>query len=434
MPKNPEETNPATSVETASSPGAGMDRRIEAARLDWWKRRSFWAVIAVLFVAILAWRFVPASGSTNVDANDIQTGEIVLASFEDYLPVRASVVPATTTLVGVMVDGQVEELLVQDGAVVAKGQALARMDNPELRIQVLSQEAQIASQLGGVAGENLSIQRLRLDRAGQISQAEFDLIQARRELDIREELRNQGFVSEAGVRSYEDEVAYQTERLSQLRAGRAAESRITATQGAMLGATQRRLQQNLTAVRESLEALTLRAPMAGRLTNFDLQPGQRLTQGDPAGQIDSEGSWKLLADVDEYFLGRVQVGQSATTPAGDSLVVSRVLPTVADGRFQVELTFEGNIEGDLNRGQTLDVRITLGAAASATIAPVGGWLDDNETSVFVVDASGSSARRTTIQVGRRNPSQVEILSGLEPGQWIVTSDLSEIQSDTINIR
>ena len=416
------------------APGAAMDRKVEKKKVPWWRDRRLLIAIAVIAIAFVGWRAIPASGSTNVDANDIQTGEVTRAAFDDYLPVRASVAPATTTLVGVMSGGQVEELFVQDGALVTKGQPLARLANPDLELTVLSQEAQIASQLGGVAGENLGIQRSRVDRAGQVAAAEYDLVRARRELDIRQQLHDKGFVSDAGVKSYQEEVDYQSQRLAQLRQGRATEAGITATQGRMLDATRARLQSNLSAVRGSLDALTIRAPMAGRLTNFPLQPGQTLAPGDPAGQVDSEGDWKLEADVDEYYLGRVEVGQKATTSDGATLTVSKVLPTVTDGRFRVELTFEKMPRQSLNRGQTLDVRITLGAAKPALIAPTGGWLTEGGSAAFVIDPDGKHARRVSVTLGRRNPRQVEILSGLEPGQRIVTSNLARVKGDTINIR
>ena len=416
------------------APGAAMDRKVEKKKAPWWRDKRLLIAIAAVAIAFVGWRAIPASGSTNVDADEIQTGEVTRASFDDYLPVRASVVPATTTLVGVMSGGQVEELFVQDGALVTKGQPLARLANPDLELTVLSQEAQIASQLGGVAGENLGIQRSQVDRAGQVAAAEYDLVRARRDLDIRQQLHDKGFVSDAGVKSYQEEVDYQTQRLAQLRRGRATEAGITATQGKMLDATRARLQSNLAAVRGSLDALTIRAPMAGRLTNFPLQPGQTLAPGDPAGQVDSEGDWKLEADVDEYYLGRVEVGQKATTSDGARLPVSKVLPTVTDGRFRVELTFQQLPKQPLNRGQTLDVRITLGAAKPALIAPVGAWLSEGGSSVFVIDTDGKHARRVSVTLGRRNPRQVEILSGLEPGQRIVTSNLARVKGDTINIR
>ncbi|WP_235515933.1 efflux RND transporter periplasmic adaptor subunit [Sphingomonas sp. Leaf9] len=426
-----EATQGASTTETP--PGAAMDKRIARPRRAWWQRRVTWIVVAAVLAAVALWRWLPAAGSTDIAASAIETGEVTRGAFDDYLPVRATVAPRLTTLVGVLSGGQVEQLLVQDGAMVAAGQPLATLANPELRLDVLTREAAIASQLGSIAGEGLGIERSRLDRSAQVSQAEYDLIKARRDLAIRQQLFDKGIVTEAGVAGYRAEAEYQARRLAQLRAGAGTEARITATQGQRLADTQARLSGNLAAVRGGLSALTIRAPAAGRLTNFTLQPGQTLKPGDPAGQVDSEGSWKLTADVDEYYLGRVAVGQKARAE-GATLTVSKVLPAVKEGRFRVELTFD-TTPANLNRGQTLDIRITLGAASKAVVAPVGGWLAvDNGAFAFVVDADGTHATRRPVKLGRRNPEAVEILSGLTPGDRIVTTNLSSVKGDAINIR
>lgn len=411
-----------------------MDRLVERAATPWWLRRGTLVAVALVLAAALVWHFLPASGSTDIAAADIENGAVARVPFADYLPVRATVAPKATTLVGVLSGGQVEKLIVQDGTMVAEGQPLATLANPELRLDVLTREAQIASQLGGVAGENLGIARTRIDRAGQVAQANYDLIKARRELSIRQILHDRGFLSDAGVKSYADEAAYQEKRLAQLRSGSSAEAGITATQGARLDDTRARLETALSAVRAGLDALTIRAPMGGRLTNFTIQPGQTLKPGDPAGQVDSEGSWKLIADVDEFYLGRVALGQKASTD-GARMTVTKVLPAVKDGRFRVELSFDAAPPAGLNRGQTLDIRITLGSTAPALVAPVGGWLESGGgSSVFVLDPDGGHARRRTIRTGRRNPEQVEILSGLEPGDRIVTSNTASVKGDILNIR
>jgi HlyD family secretion protein len=416
-------------------PGAAMDRRLQRPRAAWWRRGRVLAVVALALAELLVWRWLPEGGSTDIAAADVETGEVVRAPFADYLPVRATVAPRVTTLVGVLAGGQVERLIVQDGTMVREGEPLATLANPALKLDVLTREAQIASQLGGVAGENLGIERSRLDRAGQLAQANYDLIKARRALGIRQQLFAKGILTDAGVKSYAEEVAYQEKRVAQLQAGGAAEAEITATQGRRLDDTRGRLERNLAAVRAGLDALVIRAPMAGRLTNFTIQPGQTLKPGDPAGQVDSEGSWKLTADVDEYYLGRVAVGQRARTGDGAALTVAMVLPAVKDGRFRVELTFDAAPPVGLNRGQTLDTRITLGSTAAALVAPVGGWLEaGGGTSAFVLDADGAHARRRTVKTGRRNPEQVEILAGLKPGERIVTSNTASVKGDILNIR
>lgn len=412
----------------------GMDRKIARSVRPLWRRSPVIVAAVIVSVAIAFWYVPPTNGSTDVDTADIEIGSVERAPFADYLPVRATVAPRITTLVGVLSGGQVQDLLTQDGAMVRAGQPLATLANPTLKLDVITREAQIAGQLGGVAGEDLGIERDRLDRAAVISQANHDLVKAKRELDIRQQLHDKGIVSDAGVKTYADEAAYQQKRVAQLQAGGTSEARIIETQQTRLADTRKRLENNLSAVRASLDALVVRAPTAGRLTNFTIQPGQTLKAGDPAGQVDSEGAWKLEADVDEYFLGRVVVGQKAMA-GGSRLTVSRVLPSVKDGRFRIELTFDDSPPLDLNRGQTLDIRITLGNTAPALVAPVGEWLDaGGGNSAFVVDEDGAHARRRAVKTGRRNSDQVEILAGLRPGERIVTSSTASIKGDVINLR
>lgn len=417
-----------------ASSGSAMDRKIDRKNKPWWRRPTAIGIIAMLFVALLVWQLLPQGGSTDVAAADLDIGIVDRARFADYLPVRATVAPRLTTLVGIATGGQVEKLLVQDGSIVALGQPLAMLSNPSLRLDVLAQEAQIVGQLGNVANETLGIERNQLDRTAKIDEGNYDLRRAERALGVRQQLHDKGIISDAGLKSYVDEVAYQRQRVAQLRSGSASESRITAIQRARLNDTRSLLESNLSAVRSGLDALIVRAPAAGRLTNFDLQPGQSIKPGDPAGQIDSEGSWKLEADVDEYYLGRVKVGQQAMADRA-KLTVSKILPTVKQGRFRIEMTFDGNVPTGLNRGQTLDVRVTFSSTAPALVAPVGGWLDSGGgATAFVVDADGRHARRRVVAIGRRNPQQVEVLSGLSPGDHIVTSNTTSVKGDVINIR
>lgn len=409
-----------------------MDRRIARPTARRWRLPA--AIGGALIVALIVWRLIPAAGSTDIAAADIETGMVERKAFEDVLPVRATVAPAITTYVTSVSGGQIDRLVVQDGTSVVTGQPLATLDNPALKLDILTRESGIAGQLGTVSGDDLALEKSRLDRETQSASAGYDLIKARRDLSVQQQLHDQGFVSDAGVASYREQADYQEKRLGQLKTGQVSQDRIAALQARRLADTRARLSGNLSAVEASLGALTLRAPVTGRLTNFTIQPGQMLKPGDPVGQVDSEGAWKLVADVDEYYLGHVQTGQRASSSGNVTLTVTKVLPAVTDGRFRVELGFVGAAPAGLNRGQTLDLRITLGATSMAVLAPVGGWLDSGGgATAFVLDPSGGKARRRAIKVGRRNPETVEILSGLRPGERIVTSNTSAIKGDTINI-
>jgi HlyD family secretion protein len=412
-----------------------MDRKIEIKRVPIWRRPLFLGTAFVVAFVIAILRWLPADGSTNVNSGDIETGIARRAAFNDYLPLRAIVAPRTTTLVGAMSGGQVEQLLAQDGATVAAGQPLAMLANPELKLDIITREAQIASQLSQLSEQDLSLERNRLEREGQIAQASHDLIKARRDLAVREYLHAKGLVADVAVKNLAEDAAFQRKRLSQLETGQETETAIARNQSSGLADARARLASNLAALRSGLDALVIRAPLGGRLTNFTIQPGQTLKAGDSAGQIDSIGFWKLIAEVDEFNLGRVALGQEVVADDGARLTVSKVLPAVINGRFRIELTYVGPPPRALNRGQTLDIRLTLSAVAQTLIVPVGGWLDaGGGASAYVLDADGRYARRRNVRVGRRNPEVAEILSGLRPGERIIVSNTKSLKSNIVNIR
>jgi HlyD family secretion protein len=401
-----------------------MDRKI--ARPKWRDRRLVWAAGALLLIALAAVvaPLIPPPGSLTVKASDLEIGVAARAPFQDYLPVRGEVAPLHTVFVTAVSGGQVDKVIVQDGAQVVAGAALAMLSNPQLKLDVTSKEATIADQLGGVTGQELTLERNRLDRQKEIAETSYNLLTAEHELDARQQLHDKGFVSDTMLKTYADTAAYYRNRLAALKDGQAQEAKIEADQAAEIKQTGARLTSNLDVVRSSLDALTIRSPVAGRLTDFTLEPGQSLKPGDPVGQIDSEGAYKLTADVDEFYLGRVTPGQPATADLDGvsvPLTVSKVLPQVTQGRFRTELTFNGRLPDGLRRGESVDIRITLGDTKPALVLPNGGWLEGGGTFVFVLTPDGKRADRRTVAVGRRNPEQVEITAGLRPGERAVTS-------------
>ena len=418
--------------------GSAMDRRIErpyAAR-----RRLIMRIaigVTVVGAAIALWLAMPSANSFTVDAATIRTGAVVRAPFRDFVPLRAEVAPLRTVFVTAISGGQVAELAAADGTMVAAGTPLARLSNPPMELDVASRSADIAGQLSAISGQRLSVQNTRQTGDRDLADARNALSKAQTLLAQKQVLFDKGIITRAAIDPVRDDVAYQRARVAALEHGTAEAGATLADQSSGIAATARQLRESLAMVRASLSALVLRAPVGGRLTAFTLQPGQMLKGGDPVGQIDSEGQWKLTADVDQFYLGRVRTGLSAIADLdGRSypMIVLKVLPQVAAGRFRVELAFQGNPPPTLNRGQTLDVRLVLGADRPAIVAPSGGWLDAGGTTAFVLDGTGKAARRAIV-TARRNPDQVEIVSGLAPGDRIVTTALNTYAPfQAINIR
>jgi HlyD family secretion protein len=386
---------------------------------------------ALLAIAGLAVWLSPSAHAIALKRAETEVAAVRREAFQDYLPIRAEVAPLTSVYVTAVEGGQVDQVLAVDGALVRTGAPLARLSNPQLRLDVTSREAEIAGRLGDVSAQQLALQRSRAEREREVAETRYNLFKARRELEIRQRLRAAGIESEAGVKTVADEADYHQDRLKSLQDGQARESAIGSAQDAQIRALASRLNANLQVVQQSLGALVVSAPTAGRLTNFALQPGQALKAGDAVGQIDSEGAYKLTAEIDEFYLGRIAPGQKATVEiAGRTqpVRVTRVLPQVAAGRFHAEFGFDGAAPTGLRRGQTLDMRLTLGDTRPALVLPNGAWMEGSGgTFAFVLRPGGRRAERRVITVGRRNPQQVEVTSGLRVGDQVVVSSYSGLE-------
>jgi HlyD family secretion protein len=410
-----------------------MDRRI--ARKPWRKYAPWGAGVVVIGLAAAAYVAIsPGAGAKAVDSAQLQITEVRRAPFADFVPARAEVAPLKTVFIDAVEGGQVASLPANDGDLVQAGALLAVLSNPQLEREVGAGEASVSGRISDVRGQLLQLQRSRADREREINQAQYDLLRAEQNLQIRRSLHQKGFLSDVELKTISDEAAHHRTRLSALRQAGTQEAGMASRQASEMGLTLRQLQENLGAVRGSLDALQVRAPVSGRLTAFALQPGQTVEAGERVGQIDTEGAYKLTARVDEFYLGRLSLGQMANVEHEGRdyrARVSRIFPQVTNGGFQIEMTFVGATPPGIRRGQSLDAEITLGDTRPALVLPNGPFLEATGGNwVFVLEPGGRRAERRAIRTDRRNPQQVEVVSGLQPGERVVTSSYDGFAKQT----
>lgn len=414
-----------------SSP-TNMDRKRAK---PWYRRRPFQITAAAVFIATAGLAFyltLPRSGTVTVEARTLETGEVVRAPYQDYVPLRAEAVPLDTVYITAATAGRVQAVAVSDGDRVTKGQALVYLVNPALTLDVSGREADISARLADNANQLMALKTAQENREQALADAAYALSRAEQEYQKRQTLLDKGFINAAAVKPYADEVAYQRQRVAALKTAQTPDAQFYAGQRRQVQDNAQDLRRNLGEVRRGLDALTIAAPAAGRLTAFSLKPGQAVKEGDAVAQVDSEGSYKLRAEVDEFYLQRLSEGQKAEASLHGqtvSVAVSKVFPQVTNGRVVAELQFVTPPPADLKRGETVDIRLRLGQTTPAILAPSGSWLTESGGAwVFVLNAKGDQASRRAVTVGRRNPEQVEILSGLKPGERIVTAGVSNLRN------
>jgi HlyD family secretion protein len=208
-------------------------------------------------------------------------------------------------------------------------------------------------------------------------------------------------------------------------ASRDAEQQLRGSQLAQLGKTLAWLKDNIATAHTSLDELTIRAPTAGQLTALDAKVGQSKMAGAVLGQVDSRDRFKLTADIDEFYLGRIALGQTALFAVGDrnfQAKVVKIYPQVSDGTFKADLHFDGPAPEEITVGQAIDTKLELGGAATASMLPNGPFYQDTGGQwAFVLTRDGRYATRRKTELGRRNPDHVEVLDGLEPGERVIVS-------------
>ena len=407
--------------------GGAMDRIVERKRID---PRILIAggAVAISLLVLLFWLFAPRSGSLSVSRERLMIATVQQGVFEDFLPLRARVTPLVTVYLDAVEGGRVEEMLVEDGAQVTKGQLLAVLSNADLQLSTLARQTEVEQQFNNMRSQELALAQTRSANMRDLNQAQTDLAKAKRQYELYRPLAEKGFVSTKAFNDARDDLTYQTRRVEIMRRSIAQDEQMQSSQLRQLRASAASLNSSLSIARGSLGQLNLRAPVSGQLSGFSIQLGQSLQQGERLGQIDSAGRNKLTGDVDEFYLGRVSVGQTATADIDGKtyrLRVAKVYPQVRNGQFQIDLVFDGPEPASMQRGQTVQAKLTIGDSTRAVLIPNGAFFNDTGGQwVFVVDRGGDSATRRQVQLGRRNNDFIEVIDGLKPGERVITSSYS----------
>jgi len=380
---------------------------------------------AVLVLALLFWWFMPGAGSQTVTKNRLTISTVQTGRFEDFIPLRAKVTPLLTVYIDSIEGGRVDKVLVEDGTDVVAGQPIAMLSNAELQLSTLARQTEVEQQINNMRSQELALSQTRLANERAILDAQLALTTARRQYEREAPLAAKGYVSGKQFNDTTDNYQYQQRRLAVLRRSQASDERLQSGQLDQQKASMKSMSAGLGIARNNLDALNLKAPVTGKLSGFSIQIGQSLQRGERIGQIDSPGKNKLQAGVDEFYLGRVQVNQSASVDWNGKTFRARVMkiyPQVQNGQFQVDLQFLGEEPQGVQRGQTLQAKLTLGDPAPAKLIPNGAFYNESGGAyVFVVSPDGGTAVKRQVRLGRRNPDFIEVLDGLDAGERVITS-------------
>ena len=422
----------------SASSGSGMDETVVPKHR--WLKRAGLIFVVVLIAASLILVSLSFTGERRlqVAGDTLITGPVTRGVFEDFIPIRGRVTPLNTIYLDAIEGGRVENVYVEDGASLQKGDLIVSLSNTTLQLSVINSEAQVAEQLNAMRTLELALQQNNLRNQRELLDIDYRIKTLQDQLQREQRLLPQGAITEREVVATQDELRYQEQlRALSLESGE-ADRQLQEQQLEALRISSARLEKSLEVTRQKLEDLNVRAPQAGKLSGFTVEIGQSIERGGSLGQIDDPDQFKVRAFIDEFYLNRVDIDQVAhLVEQGRDyrLTIQKIYPQINNGQFQIDLLFSTTEPPGLRRGQTLQAKLTLGDETPALLVPNGTFMQDTGGNwVFVLTNDSSEAVKRTVRLGRSNSQYVEVLEGLQEGDVIVTSSYaSYLDMDRLKI-
>ncbi|HWK51959.1 MAG TPA: HlyD family efflux transporter periplasmic adaptor subunit [Steroidobacter sp.] len=347
-----------------------------------------------------------------------QLARVVAGEFRDELALRARIEPIRSVLLDAAEPGRVEAVFTRDGEWVEAGAPLYQLHSPEQEQLLMERSAEVAQQIANVSIQRSAQAASLAQSRRELAQLQASQQQAESEYQRIAKLTREGFMSVAALEQAERQHSLATQLLKQAREDQRFEAEIRQQSLDEMARAVDGLQHGLRLLELARDRLTQRAPTTGRLSGFRLQVGASVRPGDRLGRIDdiSDGM-QVAAQIDEYYLPRLEPGLEAHSSAG-VLKLTQTLPQVQDGKVQVILQWPegGSPPANLRPGQTLEARLQLSHPSPALMLPDGPGV---QSELYVRE--GEQLVRRNVRLGRRAAGRVEVLAGLQSGDEVLIS-------------
>ena len=402
-----------------------MDRALERRRGPGAGVIALAAFVVVAF--LLIYLVLIRSGETRfrVDPTRLTMAMVETGEFRDYYPFDGVVEPVTTMYLDVEEGGRVEEILVEGGQHVEAGELILRFSNAAVQRNSIDTETALVENLNALRNTQISLAQGELLLRDQLLDLEYRIVDTQKSFDRYARLREEDAVAREAYETVSDELEYLQAKRDLLVERIAREEELREQQTAQAEYSINRLNLSLELLSRMADRLDVSAPISGYLSNIDANLGENINRGQRIGQIDVLDEYKISVGVDQYYIARVQAGTPGRFELNGEtydVVVDKIFTEVVNDAFMVDMAFVGKVPPNLRRGQRLTVEMNFSESAEAVMVARGGFYQQTAGRwVYLVSEDGEAARRTAIRLGRQNPRFVEVLEGLRPGDWIVTS-------------
>ncbi|MDQ2825065.1 MAG: HlyD family efflux transporter periplasmic adaptor subunit [Verrucomicrobiota bacterium] len=383
-------------------------------------------VVAVLLATFALSRLKPAVPSVDrstVWIDTVKRGPMVrqVRGLGTLVPEEIRWIPANT-------EGRVEKIIVWPGTQVEADTVILEMTSPELEQSAHDAELQAKGAEAELTSLRATLQRELLDQESTTARVHSEYEQAKMERQTNDQLAKNGLVAELVYKTSKVKEAELANR-DEIEKKRLAfshdsiEPQLASKQAAVDQANQ------LAKLKlDQVEALHVKAGMAGVLQQLPVQIGQRVKIGDNLARVADPTKLKAEVKIAETQAKDIQIKQQAVIDTRNGVVkghVTRVDPAVEQGTVKVDVAFDEALPKGARPDLSVDGTIELERLDNVVYVGRPAFGQENNTvGIFKLVTGSNDALRTPVKLGKSSVNTIEILNGLQPGDQVILSDTS----------
>ena len=396
----------------------GLARAFTRKALPWWL-----GALLLAFIVYLIAR--PNNKTLRIDRDTLTVSSAARGEFNDYIRISGRVQPMTTIQLSPQEGGIVEKILIEEGSAVKAGDPILVLNNDNLDLQILNSEAELAEKENILRNTQIQMEQQKLDVRQNLLEYGTQVERLKRAYEQQKALYEDQLIAREEYLKAEEDYRLARQKYDLIRERSKQDSLYRGTQIDRMEESLDNMLLNMQMIRKRKSNLVVKAPIDGVLGLLDVVLGQSIASGTKIGQINSVGTYKVEAQIDEHYIDRVTEGLEATFDRqGEtfSMLIRKVYPEVREGKFKADFKFDGMQPENIRSGQTYYLNLQLGQPEEAIIIPRGTFYQRTGGKwIYVVNREGNKAVKRDIRIGRQNPQYYEVLEGLEPGEKVITS-------------
>lgn len=386
------------------------------------------AVIALATVGLV--RLQPAG--PGVERATLLLGTVERGEMIREVRGNGTLVPEDLRIVSAMTAGRIERIVARPGTKVETGSVLLELSNPDVQLEALDAERQLKLAEAELATQRAALETQRLAAVSSVASARSELREADRQVKVAERLAADGLGSEMEIERARDRSSEARERFESEQSRLKVTTDALDAQISLRRSEVDRLRSIAQFQRDRVASMTVRAGQKGVVQSLGLQPGQWVNPGQELARVAGQDRLKAVLEVPEAQARDLALGLPALVDTRDGVVkghVARMDPGVQGGTVSIDVALDGALPRAARPDLSVDGTIEIDRIPNALHVgrPADGSTEAT-TDLFRLDPNGRTATRVRVRVGRGSADAVEILEGLQEGDRVILSEMSQYGS------